>query len=116
MRAFSFRVASLLLLAGTMAAQSAEPAAKAIPPLARAEITKGITSARMEKLGANRGVLTVATEPGLARGMSLLDATGKEVPVTRAADGTLQAEIDPQRGYILKPPPRKRVKIGRAHV
>jgi hypothetical protein len=40
-----------------------------------------------------------------------LDATEKEVPVTRAADGTLKAEIDPTRGYILKPPPARRVTL-----
>ena len=111
MHAFSYRVAGFLLLAGTITAQPAAPAARTRETIARAEVTKGISSARMEKLGANRGVLTIETEAGLGRGMRLLDATEKEVPVTRTADGTLKAEIDPKRGYILKPPPRKRVSL-----
>ena len=113
MHAFSYRVAGLLLLAGTAAAQPAAPAAKARETIARAEVTKGISTARLEKLGANRGVLTISTEAGLGSGLRLLDATEKEVPVTRTADGALKAEIDPQRGYILKPPPRKRVTLSK---
>ena len=108
MRAFPFRAAGCLLLVGSAVGQPSAPATKAGVANIRRDIIKGIASARIEKVAPDRGVLTVATE-GDARGnLSLFDSTGKEVPVTRSPDGTLKADVDPQRGYILTPPRQER--------
>jgi hypothetical protein len=104
----------LLLLASSAAAQSPAAAAKAAAvtkadaAISRAKITLGIASAKLERVAPTRGTLTIATKVEPGRNLRLLDAMLKEVPVKRSADGTLKAEIDPQRGYILAPPPPAR--------
>jgi hypothetical protein len=92
---------------------SAVNAAKTRTPVGRTQITQGIASARLEKMAPNRGVFTIATKSEADAKMRLLDATLKEVPVTRTADGTLKAEIDPQGGYILTRPAAERVPLSK---
>ena len=100
--------------AATKTQQSpAADTAKTRAAVTRTQITQGIASARLEKVAPNRGVFTVATKGAADANMRLLDATLKEVAVTRAPDGTLKAEIDPQRGYILTPPARERVPLSK---
>lgn len=109
MRASTFGVAAWLL-AGSAFAQAPAAATKAGPASARSTITQGVASAKLDRLTKEKGVLTVAPKSN-AGNVRLLDAALKEVPVTKAADGSLKAEIDPQRGYLLVPhsPPERRL-------
>lgn len=110
MRAFFFCVAVWLLFAASAFAQApAAATTKAVAAGVRSQITQGIASAKLDRLTKEKGVLTVAPNANAGK-MRLLDAALKEVPVTKAADGSLKAEIDPQRGYILAPqsPPERR--------
>ena len=96
------------------------PAMAQIPPAATVKsgaatarptaITQGIASARLERVAPNKGTFTVMTKAEATNKLRLLDTSLKEVPVIKAADGSLKAEIDPQRGYILTPnaPPERR--------
>lgn len=103
MHAYSFCCVGCLLVSHAFG-QGPAPAAKAAAATGRTEITQGIKSARLERAAPNRGTVTIETKAESASRMRLLDATGKEVPTARAPDGTLTAEIDPQKGYILTPP------------
>ena len=108
MHASFHRIAGVLLLASTAIAQPAPTASKTGVAAAKTRITQGIATAKMEKVAPNRGIFTVATERDSHAGLRLLDATGKEVAITRTPEGAITAEIDPQRGYLLTPPPPER--------
>lgn len=98
-------VVGLLLASGSLLAQAPTAAAvKSGAVAARTQITQGISSARLEKTATNKGVFIVAPKADAANKLRLVDSALKDVPLTKGADGSLKAEVDPQRGYILTPP------------
>ena len=101
MHAYVLRLVGCLALTGSSYAQQTVTGA-------RTQITQGISSARIERVAPNRANLMVATKGESGATLRLLDGAGKEVPATKSADGTLKAEVDPQRGYILTPAPPER--------
>jgi hypothetical protein len=101
-------IAGWLLIASSALAQAPNTAATKMGAATRAQITQGIQSAKMERLATNRAKLTVTTKPDVGAKMKLIDWTGKEVAITRTPDGLIEAEVDPQRGYLLAPPSPER--------
>ena len=120
MRATSLRIAAGLLLAGSAFAQiPAAATAKSGAAVARPSLTQGIDSAKLERGAQGKGTLTVRTKIEAKDNLRLMDAAFKDVPVTKASDGSLKAEIDPARGYILTPqtlPGRQRLSTEGAHL
>lgn len=112
MRVTSLRIAVGLLLTGSAFAQppAAATAKSAAAAVARPSITQAVGSARLERLVQDKGTLIVAPKPEAKNKLRLLDAGLKDVAVTQAADGSLRAEVDPKRPYILTPntPPERR--------
>jgi hypothetical protein len=47
----------------------------------------------------------------LATKLRLMDADWKDIPVTRTTDGTIRAEVDTRRGYVLAPPASERKSL-----
>ena len=74
----------------------------------RAKVTEGILSARLERAAPDRGALEIATKPDVVRDLRLYDPAGKEVAVTRSADGRMRADVDPNKSYVLAPPATER--------
>jgi hypothetical protein len=104
MHAIHFRIAIGLLAVGSAFGQApAATAGKSGAAIVRPSITQGVASAKLERVAPNRGKLTVATKAEATNKLRLLDAALKEVAVTKAADGSLKADVDPQKGYILTP-------------
>lgn len=109
MHAFFFGIVASVGLAGAALAQAPATAAKRSPTaITRTQITQGIASAKLEPIAPNRGTFTVTTKAEAGSNLRLLDAGLKEVAVNRAPDGSLKAEVDPKRGYVLTPPPPPR--------
>jgi hypothetical protein len=75
---------------------------KAAPVAQRVNVTAGIVSAQAAKTATGRVALTVQTKVAPGE-MKLLDAAGAEVPVTASADGTLRADVEARRAYVLTP-------------
>jgi hypothetical protein len=103
----------LLLVSGAVAQVPGAASTQRAAAAQRSSITQGITGAKLERVAPNRGTLTVTTRSEAGDALRLLDASGSEVSATRARDGTLKADIDPQRGYILAPPPVERRALPR---
>lgn len=99
MRALTPCVVGALLFAPFSLAQT--PATKIAAAAERSTVLQGIASAKIERVAPNRGALVVAPDPKLGANLKVFDAAGKEVAVTRANDGTLRAEVDPTRGYMV---------------
>jgi hypothetical protein len=120
MRATSLRIAAGLLLAGSAFAQIPPvAAAKSGAAIARPSITQGIDFAKLEGSAQGKRTLTVRPKIEAKDNLRLMDAAFKDVPVTKAPDGSLKAEIDPTRGYVLTPhtlPGRQRLTPEGAHL
>lgn len=69
-----------------------------------AVLAASVVTAKTERIAADRLRISLTPQAGVASQFKLLDAEGKEVSATRAADGTLQAVLDPRRAYLLTPP------------
>src|SRR5699024_4511101 len=110
MRVYWFCCAGCLLVSLAFG-QGAAPGAKADVRDRRAKVTQGIDSARLDGTGSSHATLTIKTKAELVSRMRLLDATGNEVHMNRSADGTLQAEVDPKKGFILTRPPGERASL-----
>lgn len=91
------------------AASSTAVAASASPTLMRPAAAAGILAAKVDRKAGNQATLTVATKVDAAKVLKLYDAAGTEVAVSRAADGSLKADVDPAKAYVLAPaaPPRQ---------
>jgi hypothetical protein len=106
MRDYFVCIAGWWLLTTIALAQAPAPSTSKAAAIARPNVTTGILSAKTEHVAPNRAAITIATKPDAK--LRLLDAAGKEVAVARTTDGTIKAEVDPQRGYQLTPPPQER--------
>ncbi len=96
-------VAGCFLLVGVGIAQVSRPTSdKAAPVAQRVNVTAGIVSAQAAKTATGRVALTVQTKVAPGE-MKLLDAAGTEVPLTASADGTLRADVEARRAYVLTP-------------
>lgn len=104
MHAYPLRAAAWLLTTCSVLAQTPAPTAAKAAADARLRITQGIVSAKAERVAPNRATLTLETKPEAGTNLRLYEPSGKEVAVTRTPAGTIKAEIDPQRGYVLTPP------------
>ena len=113
MHAHFSRLAGFLVLMATGFGQPVTPMSKASAATRRTTITQQIESAKLERVAPDRGTLTVAMKPEVGRDVRLLDATFREVPTKKAADGALRAEIDPQRSYILTAPAPERLPLSK---
>jgi hypothetical protein len=113
MRIQRFGIFGFMVLAGTINAQPASPTAAKAPSVRRTLVTEGILSAKTERVAPNRASLTLALKPEISSRLQLYDAAGKEVAVARTPDGTLKAEVDPQRGYLLAPATTERRSLSK---
>lgn len=80
----------------------AQPSGATRTPVER--IGANVLSAKTERLAPDRARLAIKPKLQSSGALKLLDDTGKDVPVTTAGDGTLQADIDPRRSYVLTSP------------
>jgi len=111
MRFRSKGLLGFILLAGVVGAQPVNPAAtKATKAtnVRRPLVTEGIVSVKAERIAPNRAALTLALKSDVGARLKLYDAAGAEVVVARTPEGSIKAEVDPQRGYMLAPPPPER--------
>ncbi|MBL9209095.1 MAG: hypothetical protein JNL92_01430 [Opitutaceae bacterium] len=113
MCSWSKELFGFLLLAGVVGAQPVTPAAGQAANVRRPLVTEHIVSVKAERIAPNRAALTLALKPDVAARLKLYDAVGAEVTVARTPDGGIKAEVDPQRGYVLAPPPPERRSLPR---
>lgn len=113
MRFRSKDLLGFVLLTVVAGAQPVNPAATKAINVRRALVTEGIVSVKAERIAPNRAALTLALKPDVGARLKLYDAAGAEVAVARTPDGGLKAEVDPQRGYVLAPPPPERRPLPR---
>jgi hypothetical protein len=113
MRAQQIGIFGFMVLAGTLGAQPTSPTSAKTPNVRRALVTEGILAAKTERVAPNRASLTLALKPEISSRMQLYDAAGQEVAVVRTPDGTLRADVDPQRGYLLAPATTERRSLAK---
>lgn len=90
-----FVVAALLPVAGV---SQPAPASRAVERRPVADVT-----AKAERTASGKTRLSVRPPKQAATGYRLLDAAGKEVGGSAVRNGAIEAEVEPQRAYILSP-------------
>lgn len=106
---FLFQLLAVLAsLAGPLAVPAADSAVTKAVNVRRPQVVEGILSAKTERIASSRAALTLSLKPEAGARLKLFDAAGAEVPVARTANGTLKAEVDPKKGYVLAPPTSER--------
>lgn len=85
-------------------------ATRSAAAVARGNIKENIASARADRVAPNRVTLTVARKDR-TKTLRLFDGSGREIATTEAPDGSINADVDPQRGYLLAPPTPERTPL-----
>jgi hypothetical protein len=104
-------IAGSIVLAAPAAGQPPATGASATSAAAaRVNIKENIASARVARVAPNRATLTVARKDPTKK-LRLFDGSGAEIPTTEAPDGSINADVDPRRGYLIAPPIPERTPL-----